>query len=232
MSKRLQRALAATREKPTREMNVSDATKINVKTHCLCDTCGAPVAPDRVHNGVGYTWHYVHCGYGHDGQEPLYTEDEAWEARRRSKLPCPSRYETATKTWEPSGVPDHCAGCGGTLAEHESAVAPRHLPEPWIVVAPCDIETVTGIRIGDTDQSLSRNIDEQDDALDDANAARIVACVNACAGIADPAAAIEGARVAMKSLIEGWDFDEIGQFDGDLVDALREALTALAGGTP
>ena len=34
------------------------------------------------------------------------------------KLNCPRQYETATEYWEESGVHDHCAGCGGTKAEH------------------------------------------------------------------------------------------------------------------
>lgn len=34
------------------------------------------------------------------------------------KLNCPRIYETATEYWEDSGVKDHCAGCGGTKAEH------------------------------------------------------------------------------------------------------------------
>jgi ribosomal protein L37AE/L43A len=47
---------------------------------CLCPTCGEPVKPDRVHNGIAYVWHFVHCGWGHDGGEPTMTEREAWEA--------------------------------------------------------------------------------------------------------------------------------------------------------
>lgn len=38
------------------------------------------------------------------------------------KLNCPRNYETATKYWEESGVNDHCAGCGGTKAEHIAEV--------------------------------------------------------------------------------------------------------------
>ncbi len=38
------------------------------------------------------------------------------------KLNCPRIYETATKYWEESGVNDHCAGCGGTKAEHTTEV--------------------------------------------------------------------------------------------------------------
>lgn len=33
-------------------------------------------------------------------------------------LLCPPEYGTATGHWEGCGVPDHCAGCGGTKAEH------------------------------------------------------------------------------------------------------------------
>jgi len=38
------------------------------------------------------------------------------------KLNCPRIYETATKYWEESGINDHCAGCGGTKAEHIAEV--------------------------------------------------------------------------------------------------------------
>ncbi len=41
------------------------------------------------------------------------TDDELEEM-----LACPDEYETATGHWEACSVPDHCAGCGGTLAEH------------------------------------------------------------------------------------------------------------------
>lgn len=34
------------------------------------------------------------------------------------KLNCPPEFETATGIWEDCGVPNHCAGCGCTLAEH------------------------------------------------------------------------------------------------------------------
>ena len=32
--------------------------------------------------------------------------------------PCPRGYETATGTWEESGVDDHCAGCGCKFNAH------------------------------------------------------------------------------------------------------------------
>lgn len=35
-----------------------------------------------------------------------------------SSLKCPPEYETATGIWESCSTPDHCAGCGGTYAEH------------------------------------------------------------------------------------------------------------------
>ncbi len=34
------------------------------------------------------------------------------------ELHCPRIYETVTEFWEECGIPDHCAGCGGTKAEH------------------------------------------------------------------------------------------------------------------
>ena len=48
------------------------------------------------------------CGHAGDGSEACTVLE----------YPCPDKYETATDTWEESGVHDHCAGCGGTFAEH------------------------------------------------------------------------------------------------------------------
>ena len=64
--------------------------------------------------------------------------------------------------------------------------APAHTPEPWMfdegdLIILTDDEA--NVRIAEV---VSDNCDERDTALGDA--ARIVACVNACAGIENPAA--------------------------------------------
>ena len=32
----------------------------------VCPACGKIVMPERTHNGFGYVWHFVHCGWGHE----------------------------------------------------------------------------------------------------------------------------------------------------------------------
>lgn len=29
-----------------------------------CPECGKPMEVERVHNGVAYVWHGIHCGWG------------------------------------------------------------------------------------------------------------------------------------------------------------------------
>lgn len=31
-----------------------------------CPLCGKTVPCERVHNGIGYVFHMVHCGWGHE----------------------------------------------------------------------------------------------------------------------------------------------------------------------
>lgn len=67
----------------------------------------------------------------------------------------------------------------------------KHTPEPWHVpsyASPffCDAKDRT---VGETCTTLSKGADEQA-----ANASRIVACVNACAGIEDPVALMAALR--------------------------------------
>lgn len=48
--------------------------------YIVCDTCG-PVYVEQVHNGVGWTFHAVHCGWGHEyTRDQLMTEAEAHAA--------------------------------------------------------------------------------------------------------------------------------------------------------
>ena len=61
----------------------------------------------------------------------------------------------------------------------------RHAKEPW-KASECYVCTMSSREIADCD-----SIDETDCSICQANAARIVACVNALAGVPDPAAVAE-----------------------------------------
>ena len=48
----------------------------------LCPVDG-PVPVDYVNNGVGYTWHGIHCGWGHEfAVDDLVSEDAAMDWQR------------------------------------------------------------------------------------------------------------------------------------------------------
>ena len=36
-----------------------------------CPMCGELSECERTHNGIGYVWHMVHCGWGHDQIHPV-----------------------------------------------------------------------------------------------------------------------------------------------------------------
>lgn len=62
-----------------------------------------------------------------------------------------------------------------------------------------------------------------------ANADRIVACVNACAGMDDPAATIAGLRAERDGLREAMEkFERRTRQDGDMADIAGNALAAAA----
>ena len=79
-----------------------------------------------------------------------------------------------------------------------------HLPEPWVIETHESDEGVDALYIvshpmpeyenGDLRPVCLLTTEANRDELDDANAARIVACVNACAGMEDPAAEIARLR--------------------------------------
>ena len=96
----------------------------------------------------------------------------------------------------------------------------KHTPEPWIVCehdAGCRDATNFGLSIEQDrercgeEPSIIAEVDIDGDGIDletgRANAARIVACVNACAGMDDPAAEISRLRArlaAWKAEAEAW----------------------------
>lgn len=99
----------------------------------------------------------------------------------------------------------------------------KHTAEPWeIYPAPLG---VYGIRSDVGGYILHINPRETGWGEDEANAARIVACVNACAGMEDPAAAIASAKRALERAIRcaspEWDVHEIADY--------KNALRAIGG---
>ena len=75
----------------------------------------------------------------------------------------------------------------------------KHTPEPWrITTHLCSRDTHIVRRIDGEKHAVciirTNNADEAE-----ANAARIIACVNACAGMDDPAAEIERLRAESRS---------------------------------
>lgn len=101
----------------------------------------------------------------------------------------------------------------------------KHTAEPLDSVPHLTAETSTGNAYDDTGMPIvvardSRLTDRQNGK----RIARIVACVNACAGVEDPAAAIEGARKALRaagmSLRRSWG-DGVKSYPESIRDALR-----------
>ena len=92
----------------------------------------------------------------------------------------------------------------------------KHTPEPWVADYRHDLETnfysddATGSIIGGCQEYMfaHRDIEERR-----ANARRIVTCINACAGMADPAAEIAELKrqrdelLALAERLVRWDLD-------------------------
>lgn len=92
----------------------------------------------------------------------------------------------------------------------------KHTPEPWgdhAINKPDHgvIHAMRGAHIGTLKSSDSRS---------DSNAARIVACINACAGIEDPAAALSNVR----QLLRSWKRDIECPDDRDEIDNILREL--------
>ena len=118
---------------------------------------------------------------------------------------------------------------------------PTHTPEPWYAddARPLHRRAIwasTGALVATIEAGSHQNADGTDTAMTneeyDANAERIVACVNGCAGIANPAA-VGDMRDAVYSLLAEIDarceiIREAGCYDGTLIAAIGEARAALA----
>lgn len=79
----------------------------------------------------------------------------------------------------------------------------KHTPEPWVATRNCayweigiEVDGYYANRIGDVCATDPHN---PDSGKQEANSARIVACVNACAGMDDPAAEISRLRADINS---------------------------------
>lgn len=124
----------------------------------------------------------------------------------------------------------------------------EHTPEPWELSlgriahvrqsAEISDDNIEHVRICTCLSSLdSRQIDGAGSDTDDANAARIVACVNACAGIPNPAAIAE-VIATLEAILEEHDASHYScpVFHGkdaeapELLQAARAALRGLEGG--
>ena len=101
----------------------------------------------------------------------------------------------------------------------------KHTPEPWAVEDRGGMAaTIVGLtRVAN--QHWNGKFHYLGSLFYKPDMERSVACVNALAGIPDPAKFVEAAR----KVVAEWDENEIGQIDGDTIDALR---TALQGDSP
>ena len=52
----------------------------------VCPACGKIVMPERTHNGFGYVWHFVHCGWGHETGVMTFADAVAYAERVRCEL--------------------------------------------------------------------------------------------------------------------------------------------------
>lgn len=110
----------------------------------------------------------------------------------------------------------------------------KHTAEPWTITTEggelyiCDQHDALLMRVGPVGSR---------DKEDHWNAERAVACVNACAGMEDPAEAIREARMQMADAIERAGFSLPGPTDHRAAEhgepvwvcRMREALRALGG---
>lgn len=114
-----------------------------------------------------------------------------------------------------------------------------HSPGPWHLNAGrCGDDQCDGYTVRDADGEFvthldgSRYHDERADPEADANAARIVACVNACEGVADPAdlrVQRDELLAALRALVRQCEYMGAPDSHEDM-RAARAALAIVAGG--
>lgn len=98
---------------------------------------------------------------------------------------------------------EHCPVCGKVdgLVETTSGAEGLHTPEPWIAKELVRPNWVADWVLLFQDGTRQRRIDTNG-CFDKDDARRIVACVNACEGMDDPAAEIAKMRLALEKLRE------------------------------
>lgn len=137
----------------------------------------------------------------------------------------------------PANTPTHCPKCQsmGRPSIPAKPCEHMHTPTPWTVDECGDANGNTTIRLADGSANGDTDARPIATVYCPANAARIVACVNACAGIEDPVRAIARARAALVLAEErlenlsGHPLEKgIGQYTAGL-RIVRAALAALGG---
>lgn len=102
--------------------------------YTVCDRCGV-VPVEQTHNGIGPTWHSVHCGWGHEhSAAELMTEAEAQQELDRRP---PILWWRKVDGWDAFAVLDRDTGWvveleSGDIVE-ESV---RSLSNEWVELAP------------------------------------------------------------------------------------------------
>lgn len=100
-----------------------------------------------------------------------------------------------------------------------TADKPMHTPEPW---------STDGSYIYDSSGNAIFGSDEYYPWVDVDSFRRIVQCVNACAGMSDPAADIARLREAAQAVVERWDTPNWKDAEpaAATINRLRTALSA------
>ena len=103
----------------------------------------------------------------------------------------------------------------------------NHTKEPWVEGQDEDGDIVFASQFIDVVADTSRDDGDRQTAF--ANARRIVACVNACAGITDPSA-IQDALRDLQDLVKwAWEHLREGE-DGFMLERIEKTIAKLKGG--
>jgi hypothetical protein len=98
----------------------------------------------------------------------------------------------------------------------------KHTAAPWIYTGSVLVEDQNRNVVARCNTHFRMDAEE-------ANAARIVACVNACAGIEDPAAALAEAKEALRKILRHIPASSGGASVSADVHLCKQALRALGG---
>ena len=96
----------------------------------------------------------------------------------------------------------------------------KHTPEPWRVIMADDPDAY--MLYGDTGDCIAEMPSPDRQGVEHSNPYRIVACVNACAGMEDPEKEITKLRADQQVLVDALERIDIGE--DDYLSIVREAL--------